>query len=459
LPEEEPWKMIGYPIVDWDVLIQPDLLPIQISGMLIVILLSSLVYVSVNRQMRLASTVRQRTQEIVQINNSLEQRVAARTRELTTLLEVSQKVATSPDIQPLLSLILDRVEGVVTCTAATIFLKEDDQNLSLLTYRGPMSREELPNLWSFEGAEHYQEVLRSLQTVIISDVRTDDKLATAWRRTMKQHLGETPDYILSWMGVPLLVRKRVIGLLVFHHHVANYYSIDQANIASAFAQQAALAIENTRLYEQAQQVAILRERQRLARDLHDSVSQALYSVALGARAAQKIVHQQLGDETRNELSEPIDHILTMAEAGLAEMRALIFELRPETLENEGLISALTKQITAIRARHGLEIEVSLCEEPDLSMDLKLLIYRLTQETLNNIIKHAKASRIDFKLICMKDKVNLTIRDNGQGFDTTVPSKGLGLRSMRERVEQVNGRIKVISEPNRGTTISVLIPIE
>jgi signal transduction histidine kinase len=261
------------------------------------------------------------------------------------------------------------------------------------------------------------------------------------------------------MGVPLLIKRRVIGLLVFHHREANFYSHEQANIAAAFAQQAALSIENTRLYEQAQQVAILRERQRLARDLHDSVSQALYSVALGARTVQKLVHQKLDDENRNELSEPIDHILAMAEAGLAEMKALIFELRPESLENEGLIHALTKQVNAIRARHGLELKASLCEEPDISLDLKLLIYRLAQEALHNIVKHAHASQVDIKLVCLKEKINITIRDNGQGFDTTKPSKGLGLRSMQERVEQVSGQFRVISEPDRGTTILVLIPLE
>ena len=457
LPGGETWTITGYPQEDWADLVRPGLLPIQISGLLIVILFAILVYVSVNRQMRLTRAVQERTFEIAQINSTLEERVIARTRELTTLLEVSQKVATSPDIQPLLSLILDRLESIVPCKAVVIFMNEDNRFLSLLTYRGPLSSGEMPNRWDLEEADHYRAVIQNRQSFIIPDVREDTQFARSWRGTAEQHLGAIPEYVKGWMAVPLLIKKRVIGLLVFHHHEANYYSEEHANLAAAFAQQAALAIENTRLYEQAQQAAVLRERQRIARDLHDSVSQALYSVALGARAAQKIAHKIPGEDPRSQISEPIEHILTMAEAGLAEMRALIFELRPETLENEGLVSALTKQATAIQTRHNLTVRMSLCEEPDISLDLKLLLYRVAQEGLHNVVKHARAGTIDLVLECPEGEIRLTIRDDGCGFDPSVPPKGLGLRSMAERVEQVSGQLLINSEPDTGTTISVILP--
>jgi sensor domain CHASE-containing protein len=117
LPQEETWKLIGHPKVDWDSSIRMDLLPIQISGLVIVLLLSGQVYFSINRQKRLASAVQERTREIAQINRTLEQRVAARTRELTTMLEVSQNVASMSDVQPLLSLILNRLQEIAPCIA------------------------------------------------------------------------------------------------------------------------------------------------------------------------------------------------------------------------------------------------------------------------------------------------------------------------------------------------------
>ncbi|MCJ7624300.1 MAG: GAF domain-containing sensor histidine kinase, partial [Anaerolineaceae bacterium] len=417
-----------------------------------------LVYVSVNRQARLSVAVLQRTQEIVQINQSLELRVAARTRELTTLLEVSQNVATISDIQPLLSLILDQLQGIVTYIAAAIFLLEDDHNLTLLTYRGPMAREVLPTLWPLETAEHYKEVIHNRKPLIIPDVRVDTPLTLAWRRVIQAQMGDVPDYILCWLGVPLMVKKEVIGLLIFHHKEANFYTNEQATLALAFAHQAALAIENARLYEQVKQVAVLRERQRLARELHDSVSQALYSIALGARTAQTLVDRSIDDENKSALSEPIAHVLAMAEAGLAEMRALIFELRPESLEKEGLVAALTKQTAAIHARHGLEIRVTLCDEPEISLDEKLLFYRLAQEALHNIVKHAQARQVDFELTCQENWIRLRIQDDGRGFDTLIPSQGLGLRSMQERVAQADGHFEVTSEPGKGTLLTIHLPL-
>jgi signal transduction histidine kinase len=456
---EEPWELTGYPKDNWDVLIRSRLLPVQISGLVIVLLLSGLVYLSANRQARLESAVQQRTREIVQINRSLEQRVTARTRELTTLLEVSQNVATIPDLQPLLSMILDRIQGIVNCVAALIFLVEDEYYLSLLTYRGSLSIEDLPTLWPLDAAEHYTAVIQSRKPVIISDVHADTPLACAWQHITTNQLGEAPDYIRCWLGVPLMVNERVIGLFVLHHDEANFYSDDQATLVLAFAHQAALAIENARLYEQAQQVGVMRERQRLARELHDSVSQALYSIALGARTAQIIIDRNLGHTVQDELSEPMIHILAMAEAGLAEMRALIFELHPESLANEGLISALTKQAAATQARHSLSLEMSLCDEPEIPMEQKLLLYRITQEALHNIVKHAQAHKVAIELIQEKDQISLTIQDDGKGFDTRIPSQGLGLRSMLERITQVDGELNVSSKSGEGTVISAQIPLK
>lgn len=458
LPQEETWELIGHPKDDWGTDIRGDLLPIQISGLVIILLLSGQVYISINRQKRLAFAVQERTHEIAQINRTLEQRVAARTRELTTMLEVSQNVASMPDVQPLLSLILSRLQEIAPCIAVAIFLREGQDALTLLSYQGPLARSDMPGRWSLAMADHFRTILQTRIPVIIPDVRADITLARAWRETTQAHLGILPDYVVSWMGVPLIVKNRVTGLLVLHHQAADFFTHEQASLALAFAHQAALAIENARLYEDAQQAAVLRERQRLARELHDSVSQALYSIGLGARTAQSLANRTLAGETKSRLLEPIQHILTMAEAGLAEMRALIFELKPESLQVEGLNVTLTRQTSAIQARHGLDVRVHLCEEPEISLDLKLLIYRIVQEALHNVVKHAQARGIDLDLDYQPGHIDLTIRDDGRGFDIQAGSPGLGLRSMRERVEQVQGAFEIASIPGSGTTIKVHIPL-
>ena len=160
-------------------------------------------------------------------------------------------------------------------------------------------------------------------------------------------------------------------------------------------------------------VATLEERQRLARELHDSVSQALYGIALGVRTAQTQLERDPA-----KLAEPLDYILSLAEAGLSEMRALIFELRPESLQNEGLVAALTKQADAIHARHKINVVTDFGEEPNISLDAKEALYRIAQEALQNVAKHAHATKVELSLQNKDEKLILEIRDNGKGFDAS-----------------------------------------
>lgn len=210
------------------------------------------------------------------------------------------------------------------------------------------------------------------------------------------------------------------------------------------------------LYEQAQELVSLQERQRLARELHDSVSQVLYGIGLGAHTAREAL--ETGDDPVEAL-ESIDYVLTLADAGLAEMRALIFELRPESLEREGLVAALTKQVAVLRARYKLTVEADLGEEPHLSLEMKHVMYRVAQEALNNTVRHARASLVVLRLAGEANEIVLEVRDNGRGFDPAGPFPGhLGLHSMRERVTKVGGFLAIESVPGQGTRVSVRLPI-
>jgi signal transduction histidine kinase len=249
-------------------------------------------------------------------------------------------------------------------------------------------------------------------------------------------------------------------MLALHHREPAIYTQRNADLAMAFANHVAVAIENARLHEKAQRLAVLQERQRLARELHDSVSQALYGIALGTRTAHKLLEQtQMANDSKAALSEPLEYILSLSEGGLAEMRALIFELRPESLENEGLVTALAKQATAIQARHHIEVKTLFEEEPDVSLTTKEVLYRVGQEALNNIVKHAGATKITVSLSTGDDQLVLEISDNGKGFDQNADFTGhLGLRSMRERVEQVDGTLTINSSSCHGTQIVAAVPL-
>jgi signal transduction histidine kinase len=255
--------------------------------------------------------------------------------------------------------------------------------------------------------------------------------------------------------VPLTYRHHDVGILATYYAAGRYPDETQMTFLQAIAGQAAVAVENARLLIEVHGKAALEERQRLARDLHDSVSQALFGIALGARTARTLLQQD-----PQAAIEPLDYVLSLAEAGMAEMRALIFELRPESLQTEGLIAALNKEIAALRARYGITIDATLGKEPDLPLEVKEALYRISQEALHNTVKHARATHVDLRLEQAPDRVALDIRDNGIGFDPAGHFPGhLGLRSMRERVSRLGGTLTLESAPEQGAHIRAEIPID
>ncbi len=403
-------------------------------------------------------------QKLQESERQLERRVSERTRELSNLLQVSHDVASTLELEPLLGLILDRLKSVIDYTSCAIFLLQEGRLVSL-DYRGPAPREQMLAL-RLSRPSAAEEVFRLRAPVIISDVRGDHRLARAFRESAGEHMNTLLSHIHCWMGVPLMVQDRMIGVLSLDHGQAGYYTAQHASVALAIANQAAIAIENARLYQQSQQLAVLQERQRLARELHDSVSQALYGIALGARTARRLLDSAQAedqraapadaardDSLRRKLAQPLDYVLQLAEAGMAEMRALIFELRPESLQNEGLVAALSKHGASMQARHHIAVETEFCEEPQLSFDCKEALYRIAQEALHNIVKHAKATRASIRLASDGDGVTLEVRDNGAGFDPRGEFPGhLGLKSMRERIEKLGGTLTIDSAPGRGATV-------
>jgi PAS domain S-box-containing protein len=254
-------------------------------------------------------------------------------------------------------------------------------------------------------------------------------------------------------SLPLISRYRTVGAIFFCYLPGEEPGEDEKVFLKAVADQAAVALENARLFAEARGKAALEERQRLARELHDSVSQALYGIALGARTARKLLHQN-----PQLVADPLDYVLSLADAGLAEMRALIFELRPESLETEGLVAALEKQAAALRARHEIEVTTSLCDEPGAPPEVKETVYRIAQEALHNTVKHARANSVGLELVCNEGSLSLEVSDDGVGFDSDGEFPGhLGLRSMRERAQRVGGTLTIETSPGGGTRIRAQIP--
>jgi nitrate/nitrite-specific signal transduction histidine kinase len=262
----------------------------------------------------------------------------------------------------------------------------------------------------------------------------------------------------SELVLPIKAKGKVIGVLDVQEDTINAFDDVEVTVLQSLANQAGVAIENARLYQQAQQLAILEERQRLARDLHDSVTQALYGATLYAEAAARL----LDAGNTKVATEHLRNLRDTAHEALGEMRLLIFELRPSVLESEGLAAALHARLEAVEGRTGLGTEIVVEGIEKLAPDIEEGLYWICQEVLNNTLKHAKANHValSLKLLPEQRVVQLSICDNGVGFDLTVArrSGGWGLRGIEERVELMTGRLKIESVVGAGTTVSVEVPI-
>lgn len=298
--------------------------------------------------------------------------------------------------------------------------------------------------------------------IVIEDVARDDRLDAA---TVARYLDRGLQAVIS---IRLYVHGRWIGALTFQSSVPRSFSLQERRLVSGVGDYIRGAVERIRLQQeteaarqaaerfaaQAQQLAALEERNRLARELHDSVSQVLYSISLWGHSARAFIKS---DPSR--IGESVSYIISLAEVGLAEMRTLIFELRPESFEEEGLISALTKQADALRARHGIHITTEFCAEPPLALATKSDLYRIAREALHNAIKHAQPSHIQLSLVENASGYRLEIRDDGLGFDTGQSFPGhLGLKSMRERTTALNGTLSIESAVGAGTCITLTIQL-
>jgi signal transduction histidine kinase len=256
--------------------------------------------------------------------------------------------------------------------------------------------------------------------------------------------------------IPLLVKDELYGGLVLTYPTPRRLSEEEIGLAVTLADQAALAIENARLRTQVRQTAVATERNRLARDLHDSVAQALYSMTLYAEATKRA----MAAGKQDVVAENIGELHDMARQAMLDMRLLIFELHPPVLEDEGLVAALQARIAAVENRGGVQAEVCTDGERRLPLPVEEALYWITQEALNNAVKHARAQHVAIHLHFDEKKVRLEVCDDGLGFDAAEArhAGGLGMRGIRERVQQIDARLDIHSVPEEGTTVTVEVAV-
>lgn len=289
-----------------------------------------------------------------------------------------------------------------------------------------------------------ESILKAGEPIIMSDLTED---------TSADEAIAAAEGIYSFMHIPITIRDRIYGVLNVGYSEPRRFGVEERRLIQALAQRAALAIEQAELHEQAQKSAVFEERQRLARDLHDAVTQTLFSASLIADVLPTLWEKDpaLGRQRLQALRE-------LTRGALAEMRALLIELRPAAIAEAELKELLRQLAESITGRARIPVELQIEGEADLSPNEKVALYRIVQEALNNIAKHADASHVWIRLTCDGEGLQLKIEDDGAGFDhDRVDAEQMGLRIMRERAQNIGASLTIESEQDRGTCITLALP--
>jgi signal transduction histidine kinase len=260
----------------------------------------------------------------------------------------------------------------------------------------------------------------------------------------------------SFLGVPIVAKGDIIGAfyLTEKEGAASFDEADE-KVITVLAAHAAIAIENARLFEASRELSVIEERNRLARELHDAMTQNLFSLSLTAEAAAGLVRTDPG-----RAEAEIDRVRQLARETQAELRSLVFELRPPRLEADGLVATVGKDLDVLGRAHGLKADLQVHGALELASAVEMELYRIVQEALNNAVRHARAESITVDVDAADGVVTITVRDDGVGFDPAaraIRERRLGLTSMRERAESLGGKFTVETAPRAGTTVRVEVP--
>lgn len=384
----------------------------------------------------------------IQAEKVLGEKIEARMREQATLLAISQTLASTLDFQP--GLILDQLREIIEYTHCGLFALEDS-TLVALAMRGTQVLEETsPLRIHLHGPESLSALFNGHRPIRIADIWSDSAQAQFLRTLLNDGAVVLLEGMSSWMWVPLAVKGRILGGLGVAHEKRNYFTPHHADLALSVANQAAITIANTELNRQAQALAVLEERQRLARNLHDAINQSLFSASLIAE-----VLPRLWERDQAEARRSLEDLRKLTRGAMAEMRALLAELRPSTLIDMELGDLLHLLGNAFTGRTNIPAKVNVAGQSMLPADVQVAIYRICQEVLNNVAKHAAASLVEIDLNQEGTSIELRIRDDGQGFDPGQTASGhYGLSMMQERAQRVGAQLSIKSQPGYGTEIVI-----
>ncbi len=381
--------------------------------------------------------VADRTRALRRANETLERRAL----QLETSARVSREVTSILDIDDLLTEVVKLIRDAFHYYHVHIFLlSRDGTELVLRASTSPAVPEH--RRIRIAGGSINGKAVRDGQAILVNDVKNDAFYLA------DQYL---PD-IKSELVAPLRLGNQAIGSLDVQSAENDAFTEQDLLVIQSLGDQIAVAIENARLYDRSQELAVLEERTRLARELHDSVTQSMYSVVLLTEGWRRSMRK--GE--RANVDEYLARIGDINQQALKEMRLLIHELRPPVLEEEGLLGALHQRLDAVEKRAGINARLLADQLVELPHPVEDGLYRIAQEALNNALKHAEAESVVVRITTTNGRLVLEVQDDGKGFDVDAVDAGcgMGLSNMRHRATQLGGSMEICSKRGEGTLVSV-----
>jgi len=378
---------------------------------------------------------------------ALEKQVKVRTKHLATLYDINAIASEPFPLKTIIDQVLRITLDSMNSHVGAIHLLDESHTLYLVSSQNiPLQVQSYFETLSLDDAL-WKNLLSGSNPLMVPDVRSEPRLSDGFRQI--DYTG--PNALLS---APIRAKGQALGLLSIFGDSFLGYSVEDITLFITIADQIGQSVERARLITQAEQAAVVEERQRLARELHDSVTQLLYSQVLFAGAGMKVLDQGNLERLKNHLQR-IDQ---NAQQALKEMRLLVFELRPSFQLEEGLVGALQRRLDMVEKRTGMNAHLIVSGTINMDALIELALYRIAQEALNNTLKHAGATDVQIHLQKVQDTVTMAIHDNGCGFNLAEKSKGggMGLANMQDRTAALGGKLEIVTQPGAGTSIIATI---
>jgi signal transduction histidine kinase len=408
------------------------------------------------------SGFRLRTRTIQDRNRELERLVRERTgalekrnQEIQALYEADERILRNVSLNQVFQTLVDVAVDMLNADRSIVFAWNDKQTKIVPRVSHGFTAETLKILEFARGEGAVGEVMMNGKPSIVRQIDLD-----TFRPDVQTAL--INEGIRSYVHFPIVVDHKVVGVFNVSFTRPNLIGDDTTRLFSALAHRASISIANMELFEQTKDLAVMEERNRLARDLHDSAKQKAFAALAQLGTAKGVLNSNgngHGNGNGNSANIHLSEAENLVSDVIQELTFLVQEIYPIALQEKGLTIALREYIYEWENRNDITMQFTTRNDRRLSLEVEQAIYRVTQEALANVARHSHARRVDVSLVYSEDSVQLSVSDDGCGFETNSKPNGMGLRSIRERISSIHGVVQIQSAPGQGTRVLVQVPIK